>query len=249
MRISHFAWHFGPDERYQPRDDSPQTSLGYAIENADATLMGGFTTVQSVGSHIDKDLRTAINRGALPGARVLTSLRAINDPCLPTGEIWEAVRKMADGADVIKIASKRPRDGGGQTLSEEQIDAACGEAKAQHLRAIVHVYQPETIMQVADAGCTAAEHGTTPNLRIVLGTDAVAEAHGHNAEEIVVRGQDPMAAIGSRTSLSAQSLNLGDKTGTLALGMEADIIEVDGDPLKDIAAPARCFRHEWWQSL
>jgi imidazolonepropionase-like amidohydrolase len=50
------------------------------------------------------------------------------------------------------------------------------------------------------------------------------------------------------TSLSAQSLNLGDKTGTLALGREADIIEVDGDPLKDIAAPARCFRHEWWES-
>src|SRR5450755_1949808 len=38
----HIAWHFGPDGRYQPRDDTPQTSLGYAMENAYATLMGGF---------------------------------------------------------------------------------------------------------------------------------------------------------------------------------------------------------------
>jgi imidazolonepropionase-like amidohydrolase len=306
----HIAWHFGPDGRYQPRDDSPQISLGYAMENAYVTLMSGFTTVQSVGSPIDKDLRDAINRGVLPGPRVLTSLRAINDPRLSEEQIREAVRKMAaDGADVIKIfASKSMRDGGGQTLSKEQIEAACGEAKARNLRAIVHVYQPETIKQVADAGCTAAEHGTladasalkelaargayfdpnigvvaqnylankarflgfgnyteegmaamqksiplalavfkqalaTPNLKIVLGTDAVAGAHGHNAEELVVRvrdgHQDPMAAVISGTYLAAQSLNLGDKIGTLAPGMEADIIGVQGDPLKDITALRR----------
>ena len=306
----HIAWHFGTDGRYQPRDDSPQTSLGYAMENAYATLMGGFTTVQSVGSPIDKDLRDAINRGVLPGPRVLTSLRAVTDPRLSVDQIREAVRKMAaDGADVIKIfASKSMRDGGGQTLSKEQIEAACGEAKALKLRAVVHVYQPETIRQVADAGCASAEHGTladagalkelaargayfdpnigvvaqnylankarfigfgnyteegmaamqksiplalavfkqalaTPNLKIVMGTDAVAGAHGHNAEELVVRvregGQDPMAAVISGTSLAAQSLNLGDKIGTLAPGMEADIVGVQGDPLKDITALRR----------
>ena len=306
----HIAWHFGPDGRYQPRDDSQVTALGYAMENAYVTLMGGFTTVQSVGSPIDKDLKFAINRGVLPGSRVLTSLRAISDPRQTPEQIREAVRKMgADGADLIKIfASKSMRDGGGQTLSKEQIEAACGEAKTLNLRAIVHVYQPETIKQVADAGCTAAEHGTladadalkelaargtyfdpnigvvaqnylankarflgfgnyteegmaamqksiplalavfkqalaTPNLKIVLGTDAVAGAHGRNVEELVVRvqdgGQDPMAAIVSGTSLSAQSLNLGDKIGTLAPGMEADIIGVEGDPLKDITALRR----------
>src|SRR5258708_29107998 len=127
----HIAWHFGPDGRYQPRDDSPQASLGYAMENAYVTLMGGITTVQSVGSPIDKDLRDAINRGVLPGPRVLTSLRAVTDPRLSVDQIREAVRKMAaDGADVIKIfASKSMRDGGGQTLSKEQNEAACREAQ------------------------------------------------------------------------------------------------------------------------
>jgi imidazolonepropionase-like amidohydrolase len=48
-----------------------------------------------------------------------------------------------------------------------------------------------------------------------------------------------MAAVISGTYLAAQSLNLGDKIGTLAPGMEADIIGFQGDPLKDITALRR----------
>jgi imidazolonepropionase-like amidohydrolase len=158
----HIGWHFGPDGRYQPRDTSQAAAMGYAMENAYDTLMGGFTTVQSVGSPIDGDLRTAIDRGALPGPRVLTSLGAINNPKLTVEQIRANIQKFAaDKADLIKIfASKSFRDGGGQTLSKEQIDAACGEAKAVHLRAIVHVYGPDTIREVSEAGCTSVEHGT-----------------------------------------------------------------------------------------
>jgi imidazolonepropionase-like amidohydrolase len=83
----------------------------------------------------------------------------------------------------------------------------------------------------------------TPGLKIVYGTDAVAGAHGHNIEELIYRvqkgGQSPLAAITSATSLSAESLQMGDKIGTLAPGMEADLIAVDGDPLKDITALRR----------
>ncbi len=70
--------------------------------------MGGFTTVQSVGSQIDGDARTAINRGVLPGTRILTSLRAIQNPRMTPDEIREAVRKMAaDRSDVIKIFASK----------------------------------------------------------------------------------------------------------------------------------------------
>ena len=53
----------------------------------------------------------------------------------------------------------------------------------------------------------------TPNLKMVLGTDAVAGAHGHNADEIVERvrqgDQKPMDAIISATSMAARSLQPG----------------------------------------
>jgi imidazolonepropionase-like amidohydrolase len=48
-----------------------------------------------------------------------------------------------------------------------------------------------------------------------------------------------MDAIISATSLSAQSLGLGDTIGTIAPGKEADIIAVDGDPTADITAVTR----------
>jgi imidazolonepropionase-like amidohydrolase len=307
----HIASHFGPDGKLATREDSQASAMGYAMENAYADLMAGITTLQSVGSPIDRDVRTAINRGVLPGPRLLTSLRQITDTSLTPEQIRATIRQLkADGADLIKIfASKNFRDGGAQTLSDEQILAACGEASAQHLRTLVHVYSSHAITTASQAGCTSIEHGTliddealrflaahgtyfdpnigvvaqnyvlnkakfigvagfteeslkgtetrlipaslemfkralaTKDLKIVFGTDAVAGAHGRNVEELIYRvekgGQDPRAAIVSGTSLSAESMSMGEKIGSLGPGMEADIIAVQGNPLEDITALRR----------
>jgi imidazolonepropionase-like amidohydrolase len=73
-----------------------------------------------------------------------------------------------------------------------------------------------------------------------MGTDAVAGAHGQNARELIVRvregGQSPMDAIISTTSLAAESMGLGKQVGTLAPGLQADIVAVDGNPVQDITA-------------
>jgi len=83
----------------------------------------------------------------------------------------------------------------------------------------------------------------TPNLKMVLGTDAVAGAHGHNADEIVERvrqgNQKPMDAIASATALAAKSMRLDKTIGTLAAGYDADLVGLDGDPLTDITAVTR----------
>jgi imidazolonepropionase-like amidohydrolase len=80
----------------------------------------------------------------------------------------------------------------------------------------------------------------TPGLKVLFGTDAVAGAHGRNVEELVCRvqagGQSPLDAITSATSLDAQSLRMGDQIGSIAPGMQADLIAVRGDPTKDITA-------------
>jgi imidazolonepropionase-like amidohydrolase len=75
-------------------------------------------------------------------------------------------------------------------------------------------------------------------LKVVFGTDAVAGAHGRNADDLVCRvreaGQDPMRAILSATSGAAESLGLGKEIGSLTPGMAADLIAVPGDPIKDV---------------
>jgi imidazolonepropionase-like amidohydrolase len=82
----------------------------------------------------------------------------------------------------------------------------------------------------------------TPGLTVIFGTDAVALAHGRNADELLCRvraGQSPMDAITSATSITARALGLGDRIGAIAPGLDADIIAVDGDPSKDIVALRR----------
>ncbi len=305
----HLDWHFGLDGRYAARDSQTLT-MAAEMENAYADLMAGYTTVQSVGANMDKDLRDIIGRGVLPGPRILTSLAALTNAKLTPDQMRQFVDQTAkNGADLIKIfVSRSIRDGGGQTFSDEQIQAACGEAKKVGLRTLVHAYGDDAVRASVLAGCTCIEHGTlvspdllqlmaergtyfdpniglvkqnyienraryqgignyndegfaamekaidtdlvmfrhalaVKNLKIVFGTDAVAGAHGRNAEEAIYRvqkgGMDPMASIVSMTSVSAQSLKMGDKIGTLAPGLEADIVAVEGNPIRDITALRR----------
>ncbi|HLK17344.1 MAG TPA: amidohydrolase family protein [Bryobacteraceae bacterium] len=308
----HLGWHFNSENRLEQggpgSKETPEQSALYAAGNAYATLMGGFTTVQSVGSAIDGPLRDLINRGLIPGPRILTSLRAVTENTGDPEKIRAYVRKMKeDGADVIKLfATASIRDGGKQTMTDEQVLATCSEAKALGLRSVVHAHAPGGAQAAVKAGCTSVEHGALlddatlqmiadhgtyfdPNflvlhnyldnkpkflgignyteegfafmekalpmmsdvfkramahhVKIVLGTDAVAGAHGRNAEEFVYRvkdgGQPPMEAIVSGTSLAAESLGMADKIGSVAPGMEADIVAVSGNPLEDITAVRR----------
>jgi imidazolonepropionase-like amidohydrolase len=302
----HIGWHFNAEGKYATGPEPPEQAALYGAENAYVTLQAGFTTVQSVGAASDKPLRDAIARGILPGPRILTSLGSVSNAKWTPDQIRQDIRtKKANGADLIKIfASASIRDGGTPTLTEEQLDAACGEARAQGLRSMVHAHSAEAMMRAARSGCTVVEHGAlatqeafnlmaekgvwfdpniglvtqnylenkqrflgignyteegfaamekalglkdkmftmaikTPGLKIVNGTDAVAGAHGQNIRETLERvksGQKPMDAIMGLTSLAAQSMNLHTTIGSIAPGLEADLVAVEGDPIADINA-------------
>jgi imidazolonepropionase-like amidohydrolase len=81
------------------------------------------------------------------------------------------------------------------------------------------------------------------DLKIIMGTDATAGAHGQNAREIIYRvqvaGQPAMDAIVAATSLNAEALGMADRIGSVAAGMEADLIAVDGNPVVDVTALQR----------
>jgi imidazolonepropionase-like amidohydrolase len=108
-------------------------------------------------------------------------------------------------------------------------------------------YSAEGFEQMRAAVPSALEAFRTalevPGLRTVFGTDAVAGAHGRNAEELVYRvrsgGQRATDAVVSATSLAAESLGLGDRIGTVAPGFVADLIAVEGRPDEEIEAVGR----------
>jgi imidazolonepropionase-like amidohydrolase len=113
----HLDTHFGKDGRATSQGETPQQSILYEAENAYVTLMAGFTTVQSIGSPLDVDVRAAMPRGIIPGPRLLTSIRPVDENTGTPDQIRAFVRKVkADGADLVKLfASKSSRDGGAQT--------------------------------------------------------------------------------------------------------------------------------------
>ena len=160
----HISWHFDRNGRSHDeadKEETPAQSAFYGAENAALTVRSGITTVQSLGAREDVDLRDAIARGIIPGPRILTAIEPLSAETGDPAAMRAAVRKLkAEGADVIKIfASKSIREGGGPTLSQEQLDAACGEAKALGLRSAVHSHGIQSTRRAVTAGCTSIEHG------------------------------------------------------------------------------------------
>jgi imidazolonepropionase-like amidohydrolase len=92
---------------------------------------------------------------------MLTSVESLFASSGNPEELAAAVRRLAgEGADVIKLfASASIRDGGTPTMSPEQLDAACGEARRLGLRTAVHAHGPESARRAVEAGCTSIEHG------------------------------------------------------------------------------------------
>ena len=166
----HFNSYFNAKGQVHSRDDgdTPAQSTLAIAENLRRTLTGGVTTVQSMGAAEDAPFRDAVARGAIAGPRVLTTLQPIANEQLSPDSLRALVRaRKAEGADAIKIfASKSIREGGGTTMSAEQLDALCGEATASGLRTLVHAHSAESIRLAVMAGCTQIEHGVfaTPEI-------------------------------------------------------------------------------------
>jgi imidazolonepropionase-like amidohydrolase len=160
----HITWSFGKDGRNVGPGETTQEAAYRSAANAWATLMAGFTTIQSVGSPTDVPLRDAIARGELPGPRILTAVEPLIGRGEQTGtpdQIRAFIRKQKEsGADLIKIfAAQSIRQGGKLTMSQEQLNAACDEAKKLGLRTLVHAYG-DAVRAATLAGCTQIEHGT-----------------------------------------------------------------------------------------
>jgi imidazolonepropionase-like amidohydrolase len=169
----------------------PEMALDASV-NARVTLMAGFTTVRDVGSayYLDAGLRNAINRGVVPGPRMLVAVHAIGATgghCDETGfregalgpetgpeegvingpdEARRAVRLAHKyGATIIKTCAT-----GGvlsladavdtPQLTQEELNAIVDEAHALRLKTAAHAHGAEGAKRAIRAGIDSIEHGS-----------------------------------------------------------------------------------------
>jgi imidazolonepropionase-like amidohydrolase len=158
-----------------------------AVVHADSTLMAGFTTVRDLGTegsmYDDVGLKTAIEKGVVPGPRMIVATRAIvakgaygpnydnPDLDLPQGaaevgninELENEVRtQISKGADLIKIyADYRVGKNGdaAPTFTIEELKAAVAIAKSLGREVAIHSSTAEGMRRGIEAGVTTIEHG------------------------------------------------------------------------------------------
>jgi imidazolonepropionase-like amidohydrolase len=173
------------------RKPIPEMALDASV-NARVTLMAGFTTVRDVGSkhYLDAGLRNAIERGVVPGPRMLVAVHAIGATgghCDETGyregalgpesgpevgvingpdEARRAVRLAHKyGATIIKTCAT-----GGvlsladavdtPQLTQAELDALVDEAHALRLKTAAHAHGAEGAKRAIRAGIDSIEHGS-----------------------------------------------------------------------------------------
>jgi imidazolonepropionase-like amidohydrolase len=99
------------------------------------------------------------------------------------------------------------------------------------------VVEDKVRMTLSEVG-KAARLARAAGVPIVFGTDAGVYEHGRNAQEfaqlVALVGMSPAEALGSATTAAARLIGLEHEVGRIAPGYSADLIAVDGDPLKDI---------------
>jgi imidazolonepropionase-like amidohydrolase len=170
---THLTYHYDT----QP-NETPDITAKYAAENARLTLEAGFTTVRNLGAGGGADfaLRDRINRGEIPGPRIMASGAPLiarprnimasgpnpNDPRERIFLYRRFVRaQILLGADVIKIFVTAGAGGDSALLfTEQEIRAVVDEASKAHLRVAAHAHSTEGIKAAVRAGVTSVEHAS-----------------------------------------------------------------------------------------
>jgi len=169
----------------------PEMALDASV-NARVTLLAGFTTVRDVGSsnYLDAGLRNAINRGVVPGPRMLVAVHAIGATgghCDETGFREGAVGKetgpedgVVNGADEARRAVRLAHKYGATViktcatggvlsladavdtpqLTQAELDALVDEAHALRLKTAAHAHGAEGAKRAIRAGIDSIEHGS-----------------------------------------------------------------------------------------
>lgn len=158
-----------------------------AVQHAKSTLLAGFTTVRDLGTegalYDDAGLKKAIEKGVIPGPRMIIATRAIvargsygpksgnPDIDLPQGaeevagleELSKAVRnQIGHGADLIKVYADYRYGPNGEaqpTFSELELTWLAGMTISSGRQVVAHASTAEGMKRAILAGVSTIEHG------------------------------------------------------------------------------------------
>lgn len=93
------------------------------------------------------------------------------------------------------------------------------------------------VKDVLDAGLASLEIAQRAGVAMGFGTDLLGETHAHQSEEFAIRARalPPLEILRSATVVNARILGREGELGVVAPGARADLLLVDGDPLRDVA--------------
>lgn len=171
----------------QVMEESRAERTARAVVHAQATLLAGFTTVRDLGTegamYDDAGLKTAIDKGVVPGPRMIVATRAIvakgtygpnlhnADLDLPqgaaeagnVGEMASEVRtQISKGADVIKLyADYRwgKDEVAAPTFTVEEMAMATSIAQSSGRQTVAHASSKDGMRRAVLAGVSTIEHG------------------------------------------------------------------------------------------
>src|SRR5215472_4805590 len=156
----HITSSFGPDGKNAGMGTATPEAAYRTAANAYATLLAGFTTIQSMDGVVA--LREVAAHGGLPAPRILSIVEPLVGRGEQTGspdDVRAFVRKQREsGADFLKIYASGGMRQTTQTIPQPVLDAACDEAHKLGLRTLVHANY-DAVHGSITAGCTQVEHG------------------------------------------------------------------------------------------
>ena len=91
--------------------------------------------------------------------------------------------------------------------------------------------------QYVDKNFATLKRAVKAKVKIAMGSDAVFTGFGENTRELewfVKAGMSPAQALKTATTTGAEMLGMERELGAIAPGYLADLVAVEGDPLKDI---------------
>ena len=120
-----------------------------------------------------------------------------------------------------------------RALADEGLEA--GMPKELHAK----------VFQVLDAGLRALELAHRGGVRTVYGSDLLGPMQRHQLMEFALRGevQPPIEVIRAATVNAAELFRMAGEIGVVAPGARADLLVVDGDPLRDLGVLQDPGRH------